>query len=34
MLLDRLQEQYGLDYETNKELQMNIFKNESAKKNK
>jgi len=34
MLLDRLQEQYGLDLETNKELQMNILNNESALKNK
>jgi len=34
MLLDSLQEQHELDFETNKELQIKILKNESASKNK
>jgi ribosomal protein S17E len=34
MLLDRLQDQHGLDFETNKELQIKILNNESARTNK
>jgi ribosomal protein S17E len=34
LLLDSLQEQHGLDFETNKKLQFKILNNESAKTNK